>query len=98
MPFALGPPNGTLPEPLGTLVVLASPALIVFYPVVSYYLWYRYRVAWILSFTASVVTIGLETYAMSRVLDALWVFGVAVNSLILYLLWRSKSEFFSRAE
>jgi hypothetical protein len=101
MPFGLGSTNSaTLLEPYGFLVFLGSLALIVFYPVVSYYLWYRYRVAWILSFTASVVTIGLETYAVSLSLGAaaLWVFGVAVNLSILYLLWRCKRKFFNNAE
>ena len=93
-------PAPPMPEPLGFFLYLGVIALLLFYPIVSYFLWNRYRVAWILSFVASGSTIGLETYTASTTADTLiafWIFGVSANLLILYLLWRSKDTFFNRA-
>lgn len=89
-----------MPEPLQFFIFLGVIVLLLFYPAVSYFLWYRYRVAWVLSFTASVSTLGLEIYAAATeglILIVFWVFGVAANLLILYLLWRGKNSFFNRA-
>ena len=104
IPYTGSPPafQWPLPEPLGALVFFGYLALILFYPIACYFLWYRYRVAWILSFTASAITIGADTYecalgSFSGAI-ALWIFGAAINLLILHLLWQCKSEFFNRTE
>lgn len=94
-------PAPPIPLPFQLLIFFGGFALLFFYPVVSYFLWYRYRVAWVLSFTASTSTICLEVYAASTeglISIVFWVFGMATNLLILHLLWRCRSEFFNRAE
>jgi hypothetical protein len=109
LPFLIIPYIGSppairlLPEPLGALLFFGSVALILFYLIACYFLWYRYRVAWILSFTVSAVTVAADAYecALGPNLPgaiALWVFGAAINFLILYLLWQCKSEFFKSVE
>jgi len=94
-------PAPPMPLPFQLLIFFGGIALLLFYPVVSYFLWYRYRVAWFLSFTASASTIGLEVYvATTESLTSIvfWIFGTATNLLILYLLWQSRSKFFNSAE
>lgn len=92
-------PAPPMSEPFQFFIFLGVIVLLLFYPVVSYFLWYRFRIAWVLSFTASVSTVGLEVYAAlteDPMLIVFWVFGVTANLLILYLLWRGKSSFFNR--
>ena len=104
IPYVGSPPafQWPLSEPLGALVFFGSLALILYYPIVCYFLWYRYRVAWILSFTVSGFTIGADAYecALGSFPGAtvLWIFGAGINLLILHLLWQSKSGFFNRPE
>lgn len=94
-------PAPPMSEPLQFFIFLGVIALLLFYPVVSYFLWYRYRVAWVFSFTASVSTLGLEICAAATeglISIVFWIFGVAANLLILYLLWRGKNSFFNSAK
>ena len=91
-------PVPALPEPFGFFLFLCLIALFLFYPIVSYFLWNRYRVAWALSFAASASTIGLEIYAAltsAPISSAFWIFGVTANLLTICLLWRSKTTFFN---
>lgn len=98
VPFSLGPlmKHGYFIESL------MIPASIVFlvsflsYPVISYFLLRRYRVAWILSFISSVTTIGLDAFVISNIPQSavIWLFGIVINFLVLYLLYSCRSEFF----
>lgn len=100
VPFSLGPIRdySSLTAELAVLIPIGFFALILFYPMVSYYLWHRHRTAWILSFSSSGATIGLEAYSISHILESapLWICGIAINSLILFLLWSCKNEFLRR--
>jgi hypothetical protein len=91
-------PASPAPLPFQFLMFFTIIALLLFYPLVSYYLWHKHRIAWSLSFLASVSTIGLETYATLTRTSMLvaFCFGVSANLLILYLLWRSKNSFFNQ--
>jgi hypothetical protein len=98
VPFMLGP----LIQQGYYTVSLTIPASIVFlvsflfYPVVSYFLLRRYRAAWILSFGSSLATIGLDAFVISNIPQSavIWLFGIAINFLILYLLYSCRTEFF----
>jgi hypothetical protein len=98
VPFMLGP---SLEQGYWT-VPITIPASIVFlvsflfYPVASYFLLRRYRAAWILSFSSALATICLDAFAISNIPQSavVWLFGIAINSLILYLLYSCRTEFF----
>jgi hypothetical protein len=101
--MALPPAPSPLPEPLWFFVLVGWLALLLFYPVVSYLLWNRFRVGWVLSLFAAVSTIGLSLYlasieVLAEGLASLpltdWTFGVVANSIMLILLWRCKNAFF----
>jgi hypothetical protein len=81
-------------------------ALLLFYPVVSYLLWNRFRIGWALALFAAVSTIGLSLYwasteVLAEGLASLpitdWTLGVLINSIILVLLWRCENDFFKPA-
>jgi len=77
-------------------VILGS---VLLYPVISYFLLRRSRVAWILSFVSSLATISLDVYFISisrwTILVPIWfLFGIVMNFLILYLLYSCRTEFF----
>jgi hypothetical protein len=84
------------PPPFVLLIILSGIASVLFYPIDSYFLWHRYRAAWVLSFASSVFTILFEIYAEPIFADLapFFVFGVIANFFIIFLLWRCKNEFF----
>ena len=97
--------SSPLPAPLGFLMIVGWLGLLLFYPLVSLLLWNRFRVGWALSLLAAVSTIGLSLFeafvgglaeGWPPLAMADWVFGVAANSAILFLLWRCKDAFFAR--
>jgi len=88
-----------VPFPLASVLgILASIMFLVsflFYPVISYLLLRRNGAGWILSFIYSWATIGLDVFIISNIpeLAVIWLFGIAVNFLILYLLCSCRNEF-----
>jgi len=87
------------PFPLASVLgILASIMFLVsflFYPVISYLLLRRNGAGWILSFIYSLATIGLDIFIMSNIpeLAVIWLFGIAINMLILCLLYSCRTEF-----
>lgn len=92
IPFSLGPMTyGASLTPFSVVFLVSF----VFYPVVSYFLLRRYGWAWILSFISSLATIALDAFVISNIpeLAVIWLFGIATNMLILYLLYSCRTEF-----
>jgi hypothetical protein len=98
VPFSLGPliEQGYYTVPLTILASIVFLVSFLFYPVVSYFLLRRYRAAWILSFSSSLATIGLDAFVISNIPQSavFWLFGIAINLLILYLLYSCRTDFF----
>ena len=88
-----------LPFPLASVLgILASIMFLVSflsYPVISYLLLRRNGAGWILSFIYSLATIGLDVFIISNIpeLAVIWLFGIAMNLFVLYLLYSCRNEF-----
>jgi hypothetical protein len=88
-----------VPFPLASVLgILASIMFLVSflsYPVISYLLLRRNGAGWILSFIYSLATIGLNVFIISNIpeMAVVWLFGVAMNMLIVYLLYSCRTEF-----
>jgi hypothetical protein len=98
VPFTLGPlvEQGYLTVPITIIASVVFVVSFLFYPIASYFLLRRYRAAWILSFGSALATICLDAFAISNIPQSavFWLFGVAMNFLILYLLYSCRTEFF----
>jgi hypothetical protein len=88
-----------LPFPLASVLgILASIMFLVSflsYPVISCLLLRRNGAGWILSFIYSLATIGLDVFIISNIpeLAVIWLFGIAMNLFVLYLLYSCRNEF-----
>jgi hypothetical protein len=104
--FMSPPESPAVPDPFGLFVLVRWLALLLFYPVVSYLLWNRFRIGWALALFAAVSTIGLSLYwasteVLAEGLASLpitdWTLGVLINLIILVMLWRCENDFFKPA-
>jgi hypothetical protein len=99
LPFSLPVPLVQFPFWFSSIAFVFFIPLIVFYPLVMYYLWRRNRTASLLSTISCLGTIILETYSASIAQGgSIWIFGIGANLVILYLLWRAKNSFFRQPQ
>jgi len=99
VPFSLGPlfmKHGSVSQsPLAILASIMFFVSFLSYPVMSYLLLRGNGAGWILSFIYSLATIGLDVFVMSNIPETavVWLFGIATNLLVLYLLYSCRTEF-----
>ena len=95
-------PFGFFSATLVPAFLVGEVVLFFLYPLTSYYLWYGYRVAWVLALAVSLLTVAVDVYlalvtisslALAGIAFSPFIWGLAFNLFVLYLLWRRRGHF-----